>query len=906
MKKSDAYPLGSDALHRRAEKICRKEAARLPASPVDESSGETRRILHELRVHQLELEMQNEELRRTQEALDAARVRYLDLYNLAPVGYLILNEQGLMVEANHTAAKLLGVPPRGLARQPVTRFIFSEDQDRYYLHRKQLSKTGKPQTGELRMVKKDGSVFWGQLTATTARDADGTPACRIVLSDITEHKQVQLERAATVEFLRLINESPSTYTMVQAASGFLQQLSGCEAVGVRLREGDDYPYYETHGLPPEFICRENHLCAVDAQGNLIRDPQGQPFHECMCGHIINGRFDAGKPYFTAGGSFWTNSTTALLAAITDADQIIPTRNSCNVAGYESVALLPLRVGEERLGLVHFVDHRQGLFTRETIAGWERLLNYLAIAVSKTRAEENMRQSQARYQILSEATFEGIIISRNGLIVDTNNQLHQMLGYSRDELLGREIATILPAADSPKVLPEIMAGTEHASEHQMLRKDGTTITVETHGKSLGTGDCQNRITVLRDVTTRKRAETILRDNESRYRAIVEGFDGMIYICSQDYRVKFANAKLIERTGHDPVGELCYQTLHNRDSACPWCVNEKVLQGETVRWELKSPRDNRWYYVVNTPIRYTDGTIAKQAMIQDITERKEMADALLESRNQLELRVRERSAQLRELVSELTMAEHRERRRLAELLHDHLQQLLVGARLSLTRLKKSPDITFHQAAMTVDDLISQALTFSRSMTAELCPPILQNDGLMAALEWLARWMQKKYGLTVRLDAEPDSVPKTEGLNVLLFQAVRELLFNVVKHAGVKAAGVRVKRTAGTLEITVLDKGAGFDEGQARVHDGGFGLFSIRERLVLIGGSMAITSAPRQGCSITLRVPVGGTDVSENHATMTPGHVVSLISGMGSGAGQKLRRTKTAAASDKQPSGKRGRQP
>lgn len=117
-----------------------------------------------------------------------------------------------------------------------------------------------------------------------------------------------------------------------------------------------------------------------------------------------------------------------------------------------------------------------------------------------------------------------------------------------------------------------------------------------------------------------AEQALRDSAEKYQAIVEAFDGLIYICSDDYRIEFMNEKLIHRTGRNAVGELCYKALHDRDSFCPWCVNERVFAGETVRWELQSPKDGRWYFAVNAPIRNADGSMSKQSMIMDITERK----------------------------------------------------------------------------------------------------------------------------------------------------------------------------------------------------------------------------------------------------------------------------------------------
>jgi PAS domain S-box-containing protein len=128
------------------------------------------------------------------------------------------------------------------------------------------------------------------------------------------------------------------------------------------------------------------------------------------------------------------------------------------------------------------------------------------------------------------------------------------------------------------------------------------------------------------TEHEEMENTLREREERYHAIVEAFDGLVYICSQDFHIEFMNEACIKRTGYDAIGELCYKVLHDRDSICPWCVNERVLKGETVRWELQSPKDNRWYYIVNTPIYNSDGTVSKQSMILDITDRKEMEEAL----------------------------------------------------------------------------------------------------------------------------------------------------------------------------------------------------------------------------------------------------------------------------------------
>ena len=140
-----------------------------PVAGVPQTEADTAQILHNLRVHEIELEMQNEDLRRAQVELDAVRARYFDLYDLAPVGYVTLSEHSLILEANLTAATLLGVPRGALVKQPFPRFILTEDADIYYRCRKQLFESGEPQACEVRIVPQGGANLWAHLAATARR-----------------------------------------------------------------------------------------------------------------------------------------------------------------------------------------------------------------------------------------------------------------------------------------------------------------------------------------------------------------------------------------------------------------------------------------------------------------------------------------------------------------------------------------------------------------------------------------------------------------------------------------------------------------------------------------------------------------------------------------------------------------
>jgi len=194
------------ALRERAEAITRGQTTRMPEDLETLPPEAVRRALHDLQVHQIELEMQNQELRRTQKELQASRARYFDLYDLAPVGHFTLNEKDLILESNLTAAKLLGVSRGALAMQPLSRFILPEDQDTHCRHRKRLQETGVPQEWDLRLLRKDAAPFWARVKAAKALDTGGASVWRAVVSDISGHKRAEEALRMSLEELRVREE----------------------------------------------------------------------------------------------------------------------------------------------------------------------------------------------------------------------------------------------------------------------------------------------------------------------------------------------------------------------------------------------------------------------------------------------------------------------------------------------------------------------------------------------------------------------------------------------------------------------------------------------------------------------------------------------------------------------------
>lgn len=235
------------------------------------------------------------------------------------------------------------------------------------------------------------------------------------------------------------------------------------------------------------------------------------------------------------------------------------------------------------------------------------------------------------------------------------------------------------------------------------------------------------------------------------------------------------------------------------------------------------------------------------------------ALRRSLEQEQQALRERSQQVRKLASSLTLAEQSERQQVSQILHDHIQQILYGIqmRIHLVLLDLPTDANGEIAGHLneMESLIEDAIRSTRGLTVELSPPVLGEEGLSTALKWLAAHMLNVHGLQVECDIQGEHNMPNKELRILIFQLVRELLFNVVKHSGVQEAKLKVYEQDDTLHIYIEDKGAGFDPNMTELAGNsprGFGLYSVRERLALFDGRLEIDSQPGNGTRLKIILP------------------------------------------------------
>lgn len=236
--------------------------------------------------------------------------------------------------------------------------------------------------------KKDGTIIPVSLAVSLIKDVGGKViGASKIAHDISGRKQDEAEREATIECLRFINESSSTKELIHTATRFFKTLAGCEAVGIRLKKGDEYPFYEALAFSGAFLAAANQLCTHEGDGARRYSESGNPMSACLCADVLATDTVHAGANFTAKGSFWCNSAGELLSSMPTLAHPDQSHRCCIKEGFESMALIPFGLGDKRLGLLQVNDTQQGRFTLLNISLWERLANHLAVALAKFQADE---------------------------------------------------------------------------------------------------------------------------------------------------------------------------------------------------------------------------------------------------------------------------------------------------------------------------------------------------------------------------------------------------------------------------------------------------------------------------------------------------------------------------------------
>jgi PAS domain S-box-containing protein len=462
------------------------------------------------------------------------------------------------------------------------------------------------------------------------------------------------------------------------------------------------------------------------------------------------------------------------------------------------------------------------------------------------SEDATRQSEERCRALSEASFEAIFFSEKGVCIEQNATAEKMFGYTLAEAVGKKGTEWIAAEDRETVMNNMRVGHEERYEVTALRKDGSTFPAEIQARMMQYQGRAVRVTALTDITERKEMETALMESEERFRALVTNTEEIVYVISRDGTFLVSEGKGLSRLGLKP-GEVVGQSVFDLYGDYPDMLDamRRAFDGDSVIGEVDV--DGKYFRSWYAPYRNQKNEITGLLGYSiNITEQKEAQER--------ERRYQER---LKALAFELTVSEERERRRLAVDLHDHAGQSLALARIQIAAAKKAAgDAGLAARLDEVSQTLLEAVHETQTVVYELGSLSMHELGLDAAIsEWMESRIASRHGLKTEFTADEPNTRLGDDTQAILFRNVRELLTNVVKHAQASEVSVRMTVEGDALRIVVKDDGVGFDEravAGARNAEGGFGLFSIRERMGDLGGSLEIESGPGVGCAAVLVVP------------------------------------------------------
>lgn len=472
-------------------------------------------------------------------------------------------------------------------------------------------------------------------------------------------------------------------------------------------------------------------------------------------------------------------------------------------------------------------------------GWtkDEVKNQVAYAVLHTVFPEPLIDIKAKLAIVGRWEGELVQKKRSGeeIVVESR------LALRRDQ------------KNRPVAIMEINNDiTERKQTQIALQRSKEELEARVAARTAELQDANDRLIV--ELNRRKRIEDMLRKGAERYRNLFVNSPLGIYRVNAEGRILMGNPTLIRMLGYPSFDELVsvggkrrdYEPSYLRKKIKDRLEKEGRVRGFETKWRK---RDKTSIFVRENAkaVRSPDGTLLYyEGTVEDITEQKKAEE-----------KIKSYQKQLRSLASDLSLAEERERRRIATMLHDHIGQILAISKIKLGALAQliGNDESMNQLK-EVRNHIEQAIQYTRSLTFELSPPILYDLGLEAALEWLAEQVREHQRINCMFEADAYPKPVSDEIRIVLFSAVRELLMNVTKHAQANVAKITIRRVNDSITVHVADNGIGFVPSKMsfyRDENKGFGLFSIRERLRHLSGQMEVRSGRGRGTRVILTAPL-----------------------------------------------------
>jgi PAS domain S-box-containing protein len=715
-----------------------------------------------------------------------------------------------------------------------------------------------------------------------------------VFQDVTKQKQAERLQNLSAQVLGILNDSSSLKETINHILGAIKQETDFNAVGIRLRNEEDFPYFAHNGFSPDFLLTENTLTVRDREGGICRDKNGNYCLECTCGLVISGQTDPTNPYFTPGGSFWTNNSLPLLHLTADQDPRLHPRNQCIHDGFLSVALIPIRANGEIVGLLQLNDRKKDRFTLEMIQFFESISASVGVAMMRKQAEDVLREKTAFLSGLLDS-IPDVIFFKNpeGVYLGCNPEFVRLVGRPREEIIGHTDYDLFPkkVADSFRKHDwMIRNGLPRHNEEWVDYPDGNRALLDTLKGPLqdAQGQVIGLLGVSRDITERKRAEKLIYEAKesaeleaAKLSAMIGGMDeGVVFANADniiveinDFLCRFAGksrqeilGQRIENLHVGPVREHILQLIEKFRSEVdsqPFLLQRAIGETEVMLRTQPIYRDGKYEGVLLNVINVT----ALVATRRQLEETNRQLEGAIERANQMALAAE---------IANIAKSEF-----LANMSHE-IRTPMNGI-IGMTELAMDTELTTEQreylamvrtSADSLLRVINDILDFSKIEAGkmELDPINFNLQGMLSNLTKNLAFRTHQKGLELNCDIAPDVPDDLIGDPGRLQQILLNLLGNAIKFTDRGEICIKVKVENQCIEkiclkFSISDTGIGIptekldsifspftqaDGSTTRQYGGtGLGLTISRQLVELMGGTIRVESEVGKGSLFTLTV-------------------------------------------------------
>ncbi|RZB37774.1 MAG: hypothetical protein SRB2_00876 [Desulfobacteraceae bacterium Eth-SRB2] len=789
------------------------------------------RLIHELRAHQIELEMQNEEMRRTQLEITVVRDKYSDLYDFAPVGYFTISDKGMILAANLTSATMLGVERSSMIGKPFSRFIASATQGVYYFHCQKLIETKEKQTCELKLVKKDGSEFYTYLESGPVKDLQGDfNQLGISITDINDRKQAEEALQEAHDMLeRRVEER--IVELLKTNEQLEQEIQDRKQAEKMLRKNEERFRTTFNNAAIGMALMANNGCFMKVNHTLCRilgyseeELLGKTWVEITSPDDLPGCYDWLKR-IKAGAQ----------------------------SSYEKRFI-------HKLGHPVWIEVSSSL-VRDSQGRIQYYVSLFQDIMSRKQTEDALRKREEKYRCIFENIQDVYYeVTLDGIILEASPSIEDVSLYKREEVIGKLLSDIyVDPKNRDEFLKELLKNGK-VTDYEALLIDKNRSQVHCSITAKLIGDKQDNpvkiIGSLRNITERKRMEVSLRQSESQKRTILDASMDRIRYIDKDMKIIWSNktsAKELNMSSQDSVGHTCYELFVGRDTPCKGCPTViaretgKIERAFMYQPEVKGIEGESYWETHCVPLKNDAGEIESFILIaRNITDQKHAEE------------------QIHTLTQELMRAQESERQMISRELHDCVAQDLSSIKIGFeTLFDNQPTIPreIRQKVSELSKMLRECIKEVRDLSYELRPLVLDELGLAQALFQYCNDFSENNGINIDFHFAGMKKLKLDfDTEINLYRLIQESLVNIKKHADAGHVTIKLVAAFPNIILRIKDDGRGFNV-QKRLatltKEKRMGIRSMEQRVKLLQGEMEIQSKPMQGTNISIKLPYKDKD-------------------------------------------------